>query len=338
MIACLDSMRICLELPCTSHMDIVHYRSIHLHLVKWCIQNSPQDRLPHFCPHRSRLRRELAARKDLDRVVGRCGVAYMICDTTFSVRTSRALRQQFRARYGTISFFSLDAIYNCPQCVFVFTFDAASSAMFLFIFYKINDRSDFPIGNLRIMGEFFIKHPVPNFRVVKITYFYQHMLLVFASRKMKFSCLFYHMSGINSSTFFQIYRSCSAPTHRHTNDRAVMRQNKAKNARDKTISVCADLFAICYLPASSQNFSHTNRARDPRKNNFGAAKKSAAPLFAYFKHPSEKISPSSRSLPQEPFQKKCEEVGKRIKFPVPADVLVSKLDPVFDVFEQRRID
>ncbi len=184
----------------------------------------------------------------------------MICDTTFSVRTSRALRQQFRARYGTISFFSLDAIYNCPQCVFVFTFDAASSAMFLFIFYKINDRSDFPIGNLRIMGEFFIKHPVPNFRVVKITYFYQHMLLVFASRKMKFSCLFYHMSGINSSTFFQIYRSCSAPTHRHTNDRAVMRQNKAKNARDKTISVCAALSAVCFLPASSKIF-HTQNGR-----------------------------------------------------------------------------
>ena len=36
----------------------------------------------------------------------------------------------------------------------------------------------------------------------------------------------------------------------------------------------------------------------------------------------KKIFPLSRSLPQEPFQKKCEEVGKRIKFPVPADVLI----------------
>ena len=109
----------------------------------------------------------------------------MICDAASSVRTSSALRQQFRARYGTIGFFSLDAIYNCPQCVFVIACNAASSAMFLFIFYKFNDRSDLPIGYLRIIGKFFIKYPVSNFCAVKITYFYQHILLVFASRKMK---------------------------------------------------------------------------------------------------------------------------------------------------------
>ena len=50
------------------------------------------------------------------------------------------------------------------------------SCLFLFIFYKLNDRSDLPIGYLRIMGEFFIKHPVPNFRAVKIAYFYQHII------------------------------------------------------------------------------------------------------------------------------------------------------------------
>ena len=35
-----------------------------------------------------------------------------------------------------------------------------------------------------------------------------------------------------------------------------------------------------------------------------------------------KSFPSSRSLPQESFQKKSEKIGKRIKFPVPADVLI----------------